>query len=257
MATFLFNEIIFGPVKSRRLGASLGINLLPVSYKLCNFDCIYCECGWSKTNVTKEQFPERLIIKNKLEARLIQMQNTHEALDALTFAGNGEPTIHPDFAGIIKDTIELRNNYFPKANIAVLSNSSMIHNEKVLKALASVEYNILKLDSGYEDTLNLINKPAHKIEFRDLILNLKKVKNLTIQTLFLKGTYNDKVVDNSTQKEVEKWLETLKELNPKMVMIYTIERDCPVDTLYKVPKHRLDEIAGFVKEMGIPVQTSY
>ncbi|MFA8435967.1 MAG: radical SAM protein [Marinifilaceae bacterium] len=258
MATFLFDKIIFGPVKSRRLGVSLGINLLPNDCKLCSFNCIYCECGWNpKSYKEKIQLHPRDMVRERLEAKLLKMKNNNEAPDVITFAGNGEPTLHPDFGGIINDTIELRDLHFPNARIAVLSNSTMIQKESVFNALNRVEDNILKLDGGFEATIKTIDQPMGSFNLEKTIELLSKFKgNVTIQTLFLRGNYNGQPIDNTTEEELVAWLKHLERIQPKEVMIYTIARDTPADNLKKVPLDELNQIADRVKELGFGIQVS-
>ncbi|MHC1703588.1 MAG: radical SAM protein [Tenuifilaceae bacterium] len=256
MATFLFDSIVFGPVRSRRLGASLGINLLPVNSKICSFDCIYCECGWTDKK-EKGRLPSRVEVKKYLEEKLQEMLKKGDALDVITYAGNGEPTLHPEFAGIIDDSIELRNTYFPWARIAVLSNSTMLNKPEVFAALKRVDQNILKLDSAFDSTIKLLNQPRVKFSVEDLVKNLKSFEgNLIIQTLFLRGIYEGQIVDNTTQIEVESWVELIKSIKPKEVMVYTIARDTPAVGLEKVSLKDLKTIAAKVEVLGIPVQVS-
>ncbi len=256
MATFLFDSIVFGPIRSRRLGASLGINLLPVNSKVCSFDCIYCECGWTDS-VDKGKLPTRAKVKKFLEQRLEELQRKSETLDVITFAGNGEPTLHPEFSEIIDDSIELRNKYFPKAKIAVLSNSTMLNKSEVVSALKKVDQNILKLDSAFDSTIKLLNQPRVKLSAEELVKNLKSFEgNLIIQTMFLRGSFEGKTIDNTTDIEVNAWLELVKAIRPKEVMIYTIARDTPAKGLEKVSLKDLKVIAAKVDELGIPVQVS-
>lgn len=256
MATFLFDSIVFGPVRSRRLGTSLGINLLPVNSKICSFDCIYCECGWTDTK-EKGRLPSRKEVGKFLEEKLQKMQMQGNKLDVITYAGNGEPTLHPEFAGIINDSIELRNKYFPSAKIAVLSNSTMLNKPNVVAALKKVDQNILKLDSAFDSTIKLMNQPRVKFSADELVKNLKSFEgNLIIQTLFLRGTFDGKVVDNTTEEEVKQWLTLVKEIKPKEVMVYTIARDTPAQGLEKVSLKDLKDIASKVEALGIPVQVS-
>jgi wyosine [tRNA(Phe)-imidazoG37] synthetase (radical SAM superfamily) len=260
MGTFLFDEIIFGPVKSRRLGVSLGINLLPTKRKICNFNCIYCECGWTRDNEkTPGQLPKRDEVFAALELKLAEMKANDLKPDVITYAGNGEPTLHPAFAGIIDDSIMLRNKYFPSARIAVLSNSTTIADKKVKEALLKVDMNILKLDSAFDSTISIHNQPAANIIARDLITNLAAFNGkLIIQTLFLRGTYNGKVIDNTTPAELEAWLKAIEIIRPSEVMIYTISRDTPPEggDLIKVPAKELKEIASMVEKLGIKTQVS-
>lgn len=259
MPTFLFDKIVFGPVNSRRLGVSLGINLLPVNRKVCSFDCIYCECGLNPgSNAPTSVLPDRDEIKDALEAKLAEMNTTGTPPDVITFAGNGEPTLHPQFPSIIDDTIALRNQYCPNAKVAVLSNASRIHSPSIFNALLKVDDNILKLDSANPDTLRTLDRPQGHFDLEEIVGYLKSFNGrLIIQTLFVKGTFNGTVIDNSTDQEVEAWLRLVEYIAPREVMVYTIERDTPVNTLEKVSPERLDQIAALVKSINIKVQVSY
>lgn len=256
MSGFLFNEVIFGPVKSRRLGVSLGINLLPIDYKYCTYNCIYCECGWTKKHDSKHlPLPKREEIKILLRQKLEQMQEDGMTPNNITFAGNGEPTIHPDFAKIVDDTILLKNEFSPKALTTVLSNASLIHKPKIFNALLKVDNNILKLDAGSEEQFQRINLPNSKISLAKLVEKLCLFKgNLIIQTLFLSGNYKGQVIDNTTNEEINLWLQHLKKINPKKVMIYPIDRETPAQDLIKIPKEKLMEIASQVNELGIETE---
>ena len=258
MPTFLFDKIIFGPVKSRRLGVSLGINLLPTNIKVCSFDCIYCECGRNpKKYEEKAVLPSRMEVQLKLKEKLLEMQAEKLLPDVITFAGNGEPTLHPDFAGIIDDTIELRNQFSPKARIAVLSNATMIHRKEVFQALLKIEDNIQKLDSAFEDTIKLLDCPNKNFSLIKIVDQLTEFQGkVIIQTLFVRGTYNEKTVDNTSEKEISAWIKLLEKIKPSQVMIYTIARDTPIDTLEKVSVHDLNVIALKVKNAGFDVQVS-
>jgi len=259
MGTFLFDKIIFGPVSSRRLGVSLGINLLPPAKKVCNFNCIYCECGWTPS-IDKEggYLPRREEVYELLASRLQEMIVKNQAPDVITFAGNGEPTLHPQFAEIISDSILLRNRYFPSAKIAVLSNSTTITNPSVRDALMKVDMNILKLDSAFDETVRIHNQPRTDISVKELIENLKKFNGrLIIQTLFLRGRFNGKPIDNTTPEEINAWLDAIAAVRPQEVMIYTISRDTPEGGLLrKVPVEELRHIASRVEKLGITTQVS-
>lgn len=258
MPTFLFNEIIFGPIRSRRLGTSLGVNLLPKDFKFCTYDCIYCECGWTlKSNQTKAKLPSREDVRMHLESKLSKMSEAHETLDSITFAGNGEPTTHPQFVEIINDTILLRNTFFKNAKISVLSNATQLHKPKIVEALKQIDQNILKLDAANDDLLNKINKPLKPTTCREIVENLKKFDgNLIIQTMFLRGKYDGIEVDNCTEEHVDQWIELLVEIKPKNVMIYPIERDTPAEGLEKIDKQELLRIAEKARNAGITVQVS-
>jgi len=259
MATFLFDEIIFGPVRSRRLGVSLGINLLPTKRKICNFNCIYCECGWTR-DIEKavSHLPGREEVYNALDSKLSELIKKNIIPDVITYAGNGEPTLHPDFPGIIDDSIILRDKYFKKARIAVLSNATTISNPLIKNALLKVDQNILKLDSAFDSTIKIHNQPRVNVNVEDLINNLIGFDGkLIIQTLFLRGIYNGKVVDNTTRVEIREWLKAIERIKPSEVMIYTISRDTPEGArLKKVPLNELKEIAALVESIGIRTQVS-
>jgi wyosine [tRNA(Phe)-imidazoG37] synthetase (radical SAM superfamily) len=259
MATFLFDEIIFGPVKSRRLGVSLGINLLPTKRKICNFNCIYCECGWTQ-DIEKavSHLPSRKEVYSALEKKLSELKEKNLAPDVITYAGNGEPTLHPEFSGIIDDSITLRDKYFKKTRIAVLSNATTISNPLIKAALLKVDQNILKLDSAFDSTIKRHNQPRVNINAGELIKNLIGFNGkVIIQTLFLRGMHNGKAIDNTTPVEINAWLKAIKRIKPSEVMIYTISRDTPEDSsLIKVPLNELKVIAGLVESIGIRTQVS-
>ncbi len=257
MQTILFHDIIFGPIKSRRLGISLGINLLPTDGKICSFDCIYCECGYNAQG-KGGGINKREDIKTALEHKLQEMKEKGETPDVLTFAGNGEPTLHPDFEVIIDDTIELRDRYFPNAKVSVLSNATRISKESVFNALNKVDNNILKLDSAYTETIRLINNPnVRDYTAEQLIRNLQRFDgNLIIQTMFLRGQHNGQAVDNTTEREISAWLEAIKQIRPKQIMIYTIDRQTPEKALEKIPVDEMNAIADRVRALGFDVSVS-
>jgi wyosine [tRNA(Phe)-imidazoG37] synthetase (radical SAM superfamily) len=258
MATFLFDKIIFGPVKSRRLGVSLGINLLPTDIKVCSFDCVYCECGRNpKKYETKVTLPTRDKVGEKLEATLIKMVAEKQLPDVITFAGNGEPTLHPDFAGIIDDTIKLCKKYTPKARVAVLSNATMLHKKAVFNALLKIEDNIQKLDSAFEQTIKLMDCPNESFDLEKVVNQLAAFNGkVIIQTMFVRGTIDGTEIDNTTQKEIMAWIKLLQKIKPAQVMIYTIARDTPIDTLEKISLDQLNSIAKQVRDSGFDVQVS-
>ncbi len=258
MPTFLFDKIIFGPVKSRRLGISLGINLLPTNIKVCSFDCIYCECGRNPEKYEeKAVLPTRLEVQQKLKEKLEEMSLENLLPDVITFAGNGEPTLHKEFAGIIDDTIKLRNEMAPKARIAVLSNATMIHKKEVFRALLKVEDNIQKLDSAFEETVKLLDCPNKNFNLAKTVDQLTSFQGkVIIQTLFVRGSDKGRMIDNTNEMEISHWIELLKKIKPSQVMIYTIARDTPINTLEKVSVHDLNAIAFQVKNAGFDVQVS-
>ena len=258
MAGFLFDKLVFGPVYSRRLGVSLGINLLPVDNKYCNFNCVYCECGWTDNSASKIILPKREDLRRQLEAKLKEIQGTVNEPDAITFAGNGEPTIHPEFAEIIDDTIELRDKWAPTAAISILSNASMLHKSKVREALKKTDKNIQKLDTGIEGTFRKLNQAQGNLSLEKIIENLLSFDGkLIIQTLFVRGEYNGNTIDNTTPAEIEAWLEIVKKIKPEYVMIYPIERGTPAKGLEKIPENELKAIAEKVEAVGVKTEVYY
>lgn len=254
---FLFDNIIFGPVKSRRLGVSLGVNLLPVDAKICSFDCIYCECGFN-TTMKESPLPTREQVYVTLETKLQEMVAANELPDVITFAGNGEPTLHAQFEGIIDDTIALRDRYCPEAKVSVLSNSTRMHKQTIFKALQRVDNNILKFDSAIDKTVQRLDRPSGKqfsVEWQ--LEQFRKFNgNLIIQTLFLRGKLADGIIDNTTEEEVSAWLEALQIIRPKQVMIYSIDRETPTKGLEKISLETLNLIAARVRKVGIEVSVS-
>ena len=258
MATIIYPSPIFGPVHSRRLGVSLGINLLPADGKFCTFDCIYCECGFNGDHRPHQKLPTREEVREALEARLQDMKQNGPKPDVLTFAGNGEPTAHPHFAGIIEDTLRLRDTYFPEAKVSVLSNSTFIHKPEVFDALNKIDNNILKLDTIDATYINKVDRPTGHYDVKQVIECMKAFKgNLIVQTLFMKGMFEGENVDNTTDEYVLPWLEVVKQIAPRQVMIYTIDRETPAPDLLKATHEELDRIGELVREAGIPCSVSY
>lgn len=253
MPTFLFPDVLIGPIRSRRFGNSLGINLLPTQTKFCNFDCVYCECGWSDSaKLHSFELPNRELVKKRLEKKLQQVNEQKEIIDSITFAGNGEPTIHPDFANIVEDTLDLRNKYIPNANVTVLTNATSVHKEKVFKALLKTDLPILKLDAGSEKMFQRIDQPAGKITLEKLTERLQKFNgNCVIQTLFLRGTHQNQMLDNTAKEEVQLWIQRLQKIKPQLVMIYSVDRDAPINSLEKISANELEQIAQEVKKAGL------
>jgi wyosine [tRNA(Phe)-imidazoG37] synthetase (radical SAM superfamily) len=258
MATILFDEIIFGPIKSRRLGVSLGINLLPVNGKVCSFDCLYCECGLNEA-FKGGKIPKTAEVLEALELKLKSMQKENIIPDVLTFAGNGEPTLHPDFAFIIDKTIEMRDLYFPNAKVSVLSNATGLDKPSIFNALLKVDNAILKLDSAIDATVRILDRPtSNSYTVRQQVDRMKSFKGkLIIQTLFTKGAYKGQTFDNTTEEEVSAWVELIQEIAPESVMIYAIDRETAVQGVSKVSLKVLRDIAKRVKEeTGIPVSVA-
>lgn len=256
--TVIYPSPIFGPIRSRRLGVSLGVNLLPPDGKSCTFDCLYCECGFNRDFRPRLPMPTRQKVADALEEKLKDMKENGPKPDVITFAGNGEPTLHPHFAEIIDDVIRLRNKYFPEAKVSVLSNSTMITRKDVFEALKKVDNNILKLDTFNPDYIEHIDRPNIRYDVKAIVEQMQKFEgHCIIQTMFMKGTYNGKDVDNTSDKFVLPWIETLKKIAPMEVMIYTIDRETPAHNLKKASHEELDRIAKLVRQAGLKVQEAF
>ena len=250
----LFGSIVYGPIRSRRLGVSLGVNLMPITAKLCTFDCVYCECGWNQS-VLHPSLPTREEVHAALES---QLSAAIEPIDVITFSGNGEPTLHPDFLGIIQDTCALRDQYCPKAKVSVLSNSTQLGRTDVIEALRLCDNRILKLDSAIDATMRLIDKPVNaQLTVKQIVQWLSIFDgDFTLQTCFLRGEYQGQTIDNTTPEELTAWYEMVDYLHPKQVMIYVIDRVTPLETLEKIPAETMEKIAIPLREKGIDVIVS-
>lgn len=250
--TALYTDIIYGPVHSRRLGLSLGVNLLPLHSKICSFDCVYCECGWNGEHRGEHRFNSREDVREALAAQLRKMADEGGLPDVITFAGNGEPTMHPDFEGIIDDTIALRDELSPATKVSVLSNATQLGRADVRRALAKVDNNILKLDSAFDETVRIMNNPCGHYSVAEVVAGMKLFGgDLIVQTMFLRGEYDGCRIDNTTAREVGAWLSLVREIAPKQVMVYSIARDTPCRTLEKVSHEELVAIAARVEALGI------
>ena len=251
--TILFHEIVYGPVHSRRMGTSLGVNLLPYDGKLCSFDCIYCECGFNRDFRTKTKLPDRENVQAALKDKLQSLQMEGAKLDVITFAGNGEPTMHPEFEAIIGDTLQLRDRYFPHTKISVLSNGLHLNKKEVFDAMKKVDNPILKLDSAFDETARRIDRPnAATYSVSQQVERYRMFQgDFILQSMFLRGSFEGNIVDNTTEEEVSAWLALVRSLRPREVMIYTIDRETPARELEKAPLEVLQDIARRVGELGI------
>lgn len=257
--TVLFHSSIFGPIHSRRLGVSLGINLMPDDGKVCSFDCLYCEAGYNSQGKGTTGLPLREQVRQQLESKLKSMKENGDALDVITFSGNGEPTLHPDFPGIIDDTMDLRDKYYPEAKVSVLTNSTMIFKPTVAAALKKVDNNILKLDSAVEATMRLIDRPnSPDFTVDKVVEGLRQFAGTgIIQTMILRGSHDSETVDNTTDEEINALIEAYKKIEPREVMIYSLDRITPEEKLVKVGKDELTAIGERIKQAtGIPVQVN-
>lgn len=238
-----FDEIVFGPIRSRRLGSSLGVNLLPSKGKLCNFDCVYCECGWNKDGKSDGRFPELKDIEAALEEKMSRAAAEGVPVDSITFSGNGEPTIHPAFAQVIDVTLRLRDRYFPQAKVSVLSNATMIGRKDVADALMRVDNPILKIDASSDELVRKINKPAGSYRLAEVVENLRKFEGrFVLQTMFLRS----EEFDTASPEALAAWMDIVRELKPREVMVYTIDRETPDKSL---GKYTVDEMKAFVQPL--------
>ena len=261
--TIIYPSPIFGPVKSRRLGTSLGINVMPGDGKWCSFDCLYCECGLNKDHHTHTLLPTPEHISERLEETLKDMQDKGEKPDVLTFSGNGEPTLHPKFDVIVDKVLELRNIYFPDAKVSVLSNSTQLYRNEVREALMKVDNAIMKLDTVCPEYINLIDRPAGHYNLENIIAYLAGMKgHPIIQTMFMKGNITDEKgkivsVDNCKDEYILPYIDALKKINPRQVMIYTLDREWPVKGLEKADHDTMDRIGEKIRMAGFDTQVSY
>ncbi|MCM1517399.1 MAG: hypothetical protein NC117_01985 [Pseudoflavonifractor sp.] len=258
MQRVLFHSTIFGPIHSRRLGSSLGVNLSPNDGKICSFDCLYCEAGYNAQGPGTTGFPTRGEVRRLLEDKLQSLRQEGQPLDVITFSGNGEPTLHPDFASIIDDTLALRDRYFPDVKVSVLANSTQLGRPDVVAALHRVDNPILKLDSAIEPTMRLIDRPnSPGFTVENVTRQLEDFgPDCIIQTMMLRGTHNGVPIDNTTPTEVEALLDVYRRVKPREVMLYSIDRATPERQLTKVPREELDRIADIWRQHGITVQVS-
>lgn len=249
----LFDNIIYGPIHSRRLGTSLGIELMPLTHKLCTFNCVYCECGWNEP-VSHPKLPTREEVKEALEARLKEGL----ALDVITFSGNGEPTLHPDFLAIIEDTCALRDQYCPSAKVSVLSNSTQLGRPDVVQALRMCDNRILKLDAATDEMMRRIDLPVNeKLTVATIMEWLAQFDgDFTLQTCFLRGEHDGKTIDNTTPDELNAWYRAVDTLRPKQIMIYVIDRKTPEENLSKISREEMEQIAAPLREKGYNVSIS-
>ncbi len=258
MQTVLFHSTIYGPIHSRRLGMSLGINLMPNDGKICSFDCLYCEAGFNAQGAGKDGVPTRETVKRQLKHKLEEMKEQGQTLDVITFSGNGEPTLHPEFKKVVEDVLRLRNQYFPNAKVSVLSNSTMAGKPAVADALRKVDNNILKLDSAMPRTFRVLNRPVSPNCLPEgVIADLKQFGGqCVVQTIMVRGEYNGERVDNTTDDELDALLSAYLQIRPREVMLYSIDRKTPAENLEKVSKEELERIAQRFRDSGITVQVN-
>lgn len=259
MQTVLFHETIFGPIHSRRLGTSLGVNLSPVDGKVCTFDCLYCEAGYNAQGPGKTGLPSRQQVAQLLDKKLSDMSAAGQNLDVITFSGNGEPTAHPEFSGIVEDTLRLRDKYFPNVKVSVLSNSTQLHRPDVVNSLKKVDNNIVKLDSAVESTMRALDRPTSPaFTVEKAIRGLKNFEGTgIIQTMLTRGSHDGVPVDNTTPEEIDALIDAYRQIRPRSIMIYSIDRQTPEHSLEKVPREELQAAADRIHTAtDIPVSVA-
>ena len=258
MQTVIFHSTIYGPIHSRRLGMSLGINLMPNDGKICSFDCLYCEAGFNAQGPGKDGVPTREAVKKQLKRKFEEMKAAGQTLDVITFSGNGEPTLHPEFKKVVEDVMRLRTQYFPEAKVSVLSNSTMAGKPDVFAALQKVDNNILKLDSALPHTFRIINRPVSPNCLPEgVIADLKRFNGQCIvQTIMIRGEFDGQRFDNTTDAELDALLDAYRQIQPREVMLYSIDRKTPAENLEKVSKEELERIANRFRKEGIKVQVN-
>ena len=238
-----FDDIVFGPIFSRRLGSSLGVNVLPSKGKLCNFDCVYCECGWNRDGIAERVFPRLAEVEAALEEKMSRAAADGVPVDSITFSGNGEPTMNPDFPEIIEATLRLRDMYFPAAKVSVLSNATLIGRTAIAETLMKVDNPILKIDASDDALIARMNKPVGTYRLSDVLDNLRKFEGkFILQTMFLKSPD----FDTAAPEALCKWQDIVRDLKPRQVMVYTIDRETPDKSL---GKYTVEEMAAFVKPL--------
>lgn len=246
-----FDEIVFGPIFSRRLGSSLGVNLLPSKGKLCNFDCVYCECGWNKDGRGDNRFPELSEIEQALEEKISKAASEGMTVDSVTFSGNGEPTLHPKFPEVIDVTLRLRDRYFPDAKVSVLSNATMIGRKAVAEALMRVDNPILKIDASSDELVRKINKPVGSYSLDEIVDDLRKFEGrFILQTMFLRSPE----FDTASPEALAAWMDIVRELKPREVMVYTIDRETPDKSLEKYTVEQMREMVRPLIDEGYSIQ---
>lgn len=247
----LREKIVFGPIFSRRLGSSLGINLLPENGKICNFDCIYCECGWNRDGREDTRLPLPEELEAALRSKLEECRDNGVRIDSITFSGDGEPTLNPHFPEMIDITLRLRDEFFPHSLVSVLSNATMICRPEVRAALMRVDNPILKLDGGIDRIVAMVNQPCGKYSVAGTVDSLRAFNgNFVLQTMFLKGPGFSSLEDEN----VEAWRRIVLELRPREVMVYTIDRQTPAEGLEKCSVAEMEAVTGPLSDAGLKIQ---
>jgi wyosine [tRNA(Phe)-imidazoG37] synthetase (radical SAM superfamily) len=244
-----FDDIVFGPIRSRRLGSSLGVNILPSKGKLCNFDCVYCECGWNRDGVSDRKFPTLAEVEEALESKISTLAADCVPVDSITFSGNGEPTVNPDFPEIIDVVLRLRDRFYPSAKVSVLSNATMLDRNEVFEALRKVDNPILKIDAPNDALVTMINKPQGSYSLENVVARMAEFKgDFVLQTMFLRSP------DFDLGQTVEDWRNIVRRLKPRETMVYTIDRETPDKTLQKYTVEQMTEFVKPLQDEGYVIQ---
>lgn len=244
-----FDDIVFGPIRSRRLGSSLGVNILPSKGKLCNFDCVYCECGWNRDGVSDSKFPTLAEVEEALESKISTLAADGVPVDSITFSGNGEPTVNPDFPEIIDVVLRLRDRFYPSAKVSVLSNATMLDRNEVFEALRKVDNPILKIDAPNDALVTMINKPQGSYSLENVVARMAEFKgDFVLQTMFLRSP------DFDLGQTVEDWRNIVRRLKPRETMVYTIDRETPDKTLQKYTVEQMTEFVKPLQDEGYVIQ---
>ena len=246
-----FDDIVFGPIFSRRLGSSLGVNILPSKGKLCNFDCVYCECGWNKDGIADRRFPTYEEIVTAFEDKMSSLSEEGTKVDSITFSGNGEPTMHPDFPKIVDAVLDCRDRFFPQAKVSVLSNAFLVGRPSVAEALKRVDNPILKIDASSDELVSQINKPVGIYRLNEIVDALRGFDgDFILQTMFLKSPD----FDTAAPEALQKWMDIVRELHPREIMVYTIDRETPDKSLGKYTVEEMTALVQPLLDEGYKIQ---
>jgi wyosine [tRNA(Phe)-imidazoG37] synthetase (radical SAM superfamily) len=246
--------MIYGPVRSRRFGYSLGMNLLPTNSKICTFNCIYCECGWNPENTKQNVFADKAMFLQELQETLASIQSTLQPLDVLTYAGNGEPTLHPDFLSIAQEVAKLRDKYVSGKKIILLTNGTTIFRNEIQQALEYIDIPVFKIDSANNETVKLVNQPYAGFNLEQYIDTLSRLNRpIALQTMLLKGFVNNEWIDNTSNEEVQALIDVYKRIRPIYVMLYSLDRKPPLSSLQKIDTTVIESIAKQIEQSDIRV----
>ena len=247
--------ILYGPIRSKRLGCSLGLNLFPSDRKVCSFDCVYCHFGGTTDHVRQS---ERLGIPSVTEvlAAVEEFLKSDNDFDYITFSGNGEPTMYPDFAELVPKLHELIRRRRPSVRLALLSNSSCVGEESLYPALKLIDLPIFKLDAGNQTTFEILNRPCPGVTISAIIDGLTRLsarQEIIIQTVMVDGP-----VPNHDGQAFDDWIVAIRRIRPGAIQLYTTDRPVADTRVRKVSDRQLETIAARIRELtGVPAQAYY